>query len=60
MTRVAEATSQYLETVRAFLNSRHGRHFADAVRDQLYQDKPLEAAITQWMGWTIGRRTSKD
>ena len=64
MTRIAEATGADLEAVRAFLDSRHGRHFADSVQDQLYGGKALDAAveasIDQWMGWTIGRRTSKD
>ena len=48
--------------MRAFLDSRHGRHFADSVQDQLYGgkalDAALEAAIDQWMGWTIGCQTS--
>ena len=34
MTRIADATGADLEAVRAFLGSRHGRHFADAVQDQ--------------------------
>jgi len=50
--------------VRAILDSRHGRHFADSVQDQLYGGKDLgaalEAAIDQWMGWTIGRHTSPE
>lgn len=35
MTQVAEATSEPLESVRAFLDSKHSRHFADSVRDGL-------------------------
>ena len=62
MTRIAEATGADLEAVRAFLDSRHGRHFADSVQDQLYGgktlDAALDAAIDQWMGWTISRPTS--
>ena len=64
MTRIAEATGADLEAVRAFLDSRHGRHFADAVQDQLFSgkalDAALDAAITQWMDWTISRRTSRE
>jgi hypothetical protein len=64
MTRIAEATGADLEAVRAFLDSRHGRHFADAVQDRLYArkdlDAALDAAIDQWMGWTIGRHISRE
>ncbi len=31
MTTIADATGQPLESVRLFLDSRHGRHFADDV-----------------------------
>ena len=64
MTAISDATSQPLESVRAFLDSRHGRHFADDVLNQLHADHSLDdaihAATQQWMGWTIGRQTSKD
>jgi hypothetical protein len=64
MTRIAEATGEDLETVRAFLDSRHGRHFGDDVRNALDAGGPLaeaiDAATRRWMGWTIGRQTSKD
>ena len=64
MTAISDATSQPLESVRTFLDSRHGRHFADDVQNGLYEGKALKDAIdsaTQtWMGWTIGRQTSKD
>ena len=62
MPKIAEATGADLEAVRAFLDSRHGRHFADAVQDHLYGGKALDvaldAAIDQWMGWTISHQTS--
>ena len=61
---VADATGADLDTVRAFLDSRHGRHFADDVQNGLYEGKALPDAIhattERWMGWTIGRQTSKD
>jgi len=64
MTAISNATCQPLESARDFLDSRHGRHFADSVQNGLYQGLTLEAAIaatTQaWMGWTIGRATSRD
>ena len=63
MTAISGATGQPLESVRAFLDSRHGRHFADDVQNGLYQGQALQDAINaatqRWMGWTIGRLTSK-
>jgi hypothetical protein len=63
MTAISDATCQPLESVRAFLDSRHGRHFADDVQNGLYAGAPLVDAIEQatqrWMGWTIGRQTAK-
>jgi hypothetical protein len=49
---------------RAFLDSRMGRHFADDVANGLARGQPLERAIeasaSRWMGWSIGRRTSRE
>ena len=63
MTAISDATCQPLESVRTFLDSRHGRHFADDVQNGLYQGQTLQDAINaatqRWMGWTIGRSTSK-
>ena len=63
MNAISNATGESLESVRIFLDSRHGRHFADGVQDGLYQGLALQDAILattqQWMGWTIGRTTSK-
>ena len=63
MTAISEATAEPLESVRAFLDSRHGRHFADDVQNGLYGGDALadaiNAATQRWMGWTIGRQTSK-
>ncbi|CAK7018213.1 MAG: hypothetical protein KER_00713 [Kerstersia gyiorum] len=63
MVAISDATSQPLESVRVFLDSRHGRHFGDDVQNGLYQGQPLAGAINaatqRWMGWTIGRQTSK-
>ena len=64
MTAISDATCQPLESVRTFLDSRFGRHYADEVHNGLYVGKPLkdaiDAATLKWMGWTIGRQTSKD
>lgn len=61
---IAEATSTSPEVVRIFLDSPHGRHFADDVLNQIHAGRALadaiHAAITRWMRWSIGRQTSKD
>ena len=60
---ISDTTSQPLESARVFLDSRHGRHFADDVQNGLYEGKALadaiNAATQRWMGWTIGSQTSK-
>ena len=64
MTAVEDATGQSLESVQTFLDSRHGRHFADDVNNALFLGANLQDAIKQatqrWMGWTISRQTSKE
>lgn len=64
MTAISDATCQPLESVRAFLDSRHGRHFADDVMNEMLRShaikQAVDAAVTRWMDWTIGRQTSKD
>ena len=49
---------------RAFLDSRHGRHFADEVSNHLAAGQGLAGAIntaaTTWMGWRIGARTARE
>jgi len=64
MNAIATATGEPLESVRLFLDSRHGRHFADDVHNALSRGLPLQAAIDtatrQWMGWTFRRQTSRD
>jgi hypothetical protein len=64
MNAVSHATGQPLDSVRIFLDSRYGRQFADEVHNGLFQGQALAdaigAATQQWMGWTIGRQTSKD
>lgn len=64
MTKVAEATGEDLETVRAFFDSRHGRHFGDDVLNALDAGRPLaeaiDAATQRRMGWTISRQIGKN
>lgn len=64
MNAISDATCQPLESVRLFLDSRHGRHFADDVLNALLINHSVEqaihAAVARWMGWTIGRVTSRD
>ncbi|MDP1526693.1 MAG: hypothetical protein Q8M20_12845 [Rhodocyclaceae bacterium] len=63
MTAISDATSQPLDSVRLFLDSRYGRHFADDVLNEMFHGSDLTSATAQatqrWMGWTIGRQTSK-
>jgi hypothetical protein len=63
MTAISDATSQPLESVRIFLDSRHGRHFADDVQNGLYRGQALADAInaaTQrgWAGRLAARPAS--
>jgi isocitrate dehydrogenase len=56
--------TDYATRFRDFLDSRHGRHFADDVANGLCTGEPLAAAIdatiARWMGWRIDRKTSRD
>jgi hypothetical protein len=60
--QVAEAAGASAEDARDFLDSRHGRHFADDVANGLFDGLALaeavDAAVARWMGWRIDRRTS--
>ena len=63
-TAIAAATGVGSEGVRDFLDSRHGRHFADDVANELLRGdtlkKAIDAATARWMGWRIDRRTSRE
>ena len=64
MTAIAQATGTDLDATRIFLDSRHGRHFADDVLNRMHPGQVLadaiDAATTQWMTWSIGRQTAKE
>jgi len=64
MAAIADATGCAPDDVRAFLDSRHGRHFADDVANALTGRLPLAdaiaAAVRTWMGWTIGHATARE
>lgn len=60
---VTQATGRSYDEVRAFLDSRQGRHFADTCANHMTDDASrngtaIAAAAQEWMGWRIGRRAS--
>ena len=61
---VAQATDTTLDAARMFLDSRHGRHFADDVRNRIDAGDALTDAVhattAQWMAWRISRQTTKE
>ena len=61
---IVTATHTSPDGARAFLDSRHGRHFADAVLNALLRGAELKAAIdaatAQWMAWRIDHATARD
>ena len=63
MTAIAEATGQPPDAVRAFLDSRHGRHFADDVLNQMHAGLALVDAVppppnSGWAGRSGARPAS--
>lgn len=64
ITRIAEATGESPAAVRAFLDSWHGRHFADDVSNGLHAGQSLadavQSATTRWMKWAITRSVSRE
>ena len=61
---VAGTTGCSPDATRAFLDSRHGRHFADEVSNHLAAGNALASAINAatatWMGWRISARTAHE
>jgi len=64
MQAIMTATTNPDTAVRDFLDSPHGRHFADDVANELATEKPLPEAITaataRWMAWKISRQIARD
>ena len=63
-TAIAAASGASPEGIRDFLDSRHGRHFADDVSSGLTAGQSPEnviaAAVDRWMGWQFGRKLSRE
>ncbi len=61
---IAGITGCSPDATRAFLDSRHGRHFADEVSNHLATGQGMASAInaaaTTWMGWRISARTAHE
>lgn len=61
---IAKAADSSLEAAREFLDSRHGRHFADDVRNAMSNGTDpgtaIDITIARWMHWTISRHTSRE
>ena len=64
ITAIADATGCPPDEVRAFLDSRYGRHFADDVANALFENLPVADAIAtatkKWTAWTIGHATARE
>jgi hypothetical protein len=63
MRAIAAATTGPEAAVRDFLDSRHGRHFADDVANGLVRGLELaaaiDAAVARWMHWRISREEER-
>jgi hypothetical protein len=61
---IAGITGCSPDATRTFLDSRHGRHFADEVSNHMAAGQGLanaiNAAATTWMGWRISARTAHE
>ncbi|MFC3875210.1 hypothetical protein [Neisseria musculi] len=62
VTEICRVTGEHEEDVAVFLDSRHGRHFADEVYNVLGggldNRAAVAAAVDKWNAWTFGRRLS--
>ncbi len=63
-TAIARAADGEPEGIRDFLDSRHGRHFADSVCELTGKGQSLEDAIRNtvriWNGWKIGHSIQRE
>jgi hypothetical protein len=64
ITVISTATGLDTGTVATFLDTRHSRHFADDVANELAAGKTIaeaiEAATVRWMAWRISPRTAHE
>lgn len=64
VTEICRVTGEHEEDVALFLDSRHGRHFADDVHNGLSSGlnsrDAVIAAVDKWNGWTFGRCLAKE
>lgn len=64
VTEICQATGEHEEDVALFLDSCHGRHFADDVYNELSSGRnsrdAVTAAVNKWSAWTFGRRLAKE
>lgn len=63
MKAIGKDTGASPEAVRAFLDSRWGRHFADDVHcflSEIPLEQAVEAAIVRWNSWKLGLRTRRE
>ncbi len=61
---IQQATEAEPEAVRAFLDSRQGRHFAGDVVNGVWAGETLQVSVelakNRWMNWTNNTRTARD
>lgn len=63
---LAEVTGADAEAVRAFLDSKHGRHFADTVLNHwgpggaLTMEQAVERAAAEWKAYPVSKSTRRD
>ena len=61
---ISKAAGGNAKGVRDFLDSRHGRHFADYVGSSMYSGVALsdaiEIAVNLWMKWVVDRHTGRE
>ena len=58
MTAISDTTYQPLESVRLFLDSRHGRHFADDVLNEMLRGQKIQQAIREADGVAFDQAAS--
>ncbi|STZ75320.1 hypothetical protein [Bergeriella denitrificans] len=61
---ITAATGEFAEDVALFLDTRHGRHFADDVvcglATGLDDGAAVAAALDRWLGWSFGKDMARE